>query len=163
MSAGFAALGPDAQIRINGAVFAVTEGNFTDSADITDTTDSEATSGVIPGGAKSSKPGLYQFTCNLSAQRATDVNPFVGPLYLAPGYYIHLAIYPDGISNSIGHDIPFFLIESNDGSFAVQGSPAQTVRLNGRSVGGYYQPGGGVVGVVGAGVPTSVLNQSDRR
>lgn len=133
MSADNVALGPDAQVKVNSIVFAVTSGSYRKTAQRAETTDSENDGHVTV------KAGLKSFSCDLECQHATDLSPHISPLNLTAGQTIKLELFPFGIEVGRYYFASKFVIFEDSGDFRAQGSEPQKLRVRGESNGITYE------------------------
>lgn len=134
----FVTLGPDARMQVNGIMFAVVSGRYSERGDEVDNTDSE----TAVDGTRCVETGLNQFSLSATAQKSTDVTPHVAPLSLRPqrGVTVSIVLYPNGIGG-LTFIVPQFKVIDYEGDWTVDGSRAQTIAFNGKSTHGYSVEG----------------------
>ncbi len=136
MSAEAVALGPDAQVDINGVPFGLTAFEYEISWEVKERTPTTNTS----RGHRRNPYRKIEFT--LTAQRQDDVSPHAAPLAITNDAGVGVRIWLYGRGDPTGlYDIPQAVVSRFRGGGQVAGSQPQSVSFSGVGDGDFFLPG----------------------
>lgn len=108
-------LGHEADVKINDTLFGVTNGS------VRVTSDQQEGGDTNTGGVKIHKGGRAAMSANLDFVAKSDQNPFGAPFSMAPGSYVRIKVYPQGVTVNVPCETDYFLISEGEYSFNVDG------------------------------------------